>query len=295
MKRMSTMPLTSQDWLRSDYDFQSYSEYIDGKRKNFTIWGATLDKLTNPEDTVSFLKDKYRNYTRLNVTTSLAERYINTYNMERGIISGAMPASTPHIAYIKDSFLHWTTVMNLCEFEKIEGNAEKIVAESFMPHAEWNYAFGTVVPNISSIYKLHVNCVLRENELKKLKDDIDKLTIQQEYTKQITKNLEEMFMIVTNSLSEPEEKNEKSIDGCLAQLYKCIDISEKQEQCYQELGDYISEQNIAFYKRIRVIEIFAAIVVCGITGLIAFNIVTIVISQKQHNEPSRELVCVNNQ
>lgn len=332
--------------LQSEYDIQSYTDYIAEKRKYFTIEGMMIEKhptaQTLHEDPVPFLRNKYTSSSFI-VSTKVAKDYIKTYEMEGGIICATdgivydkifvnnnritQPERVGILAYIKNNFLFIAYIWKLPDFEKIEDDPEKVFVDSFKVVGKWDYDAYRIVDNYNTNpfkapngllptcnfeYQIHIASEYHSCEIKKLKDeedkltqqhkytkqiiknledDVAKLTLQHEYTKQITKNLEEMFKIISNQTSE---KNENSIADCFVHLYKCIDNIEYQEHCYQDLGDYISEQNSEFYERIHIIEVFVIIIICGMTSLIAFNIVTNIISQKHHNEPGRELVCSNN-
>lgn len=318
------MAMKMKGSLRSDYDVQSYTDYIAGKRKYFTIYGMEFDdgngQNTNaPLEPLLFLTNKCsRTIFPFKITTKLIKDYINIYGMETGIIhKGA-------IAYIKDSFLFMThNIISIYDFEKLD-DPEKTVADSFTPQGMWNYDTCSIIEQGNLAYQLHVasehhSCEIKklksdimrlnaENEsaadvVKKLQDQLDCLTLQHECTKQISKNLEEMIVGACSSLSSAIDKNEKSNVECFEQLYKCIDKIGKQEQYCQEMEDefayLLRDQRDDFNKEIRGLELFTStflIIVTFIVGTgIAFSIahyVSLRNQQQQQPEQSSALVCL---
>ena len=361
---LQQMALKMKGLLQSEYDIQTYADYIAGKRKYFTIEGMMIEKHpsepTLHEDPVPFLRNKYTS-TSFIVSTKVAKDYIKTYEMDGGIICATdgivydkiivnnnritQPERVGILAYIKNNFLFIAYIWKLPDFEKIEDDPEKVFLDSFKVVGKWDYAACRIVdnynpnpfkapngllPTCNFDYQLHVaseyhSCEIKklrsdiirldaENELlhrietatkkivdsveersayvaievKKLQDKLDNLTLQHEYTKQISKNLESMLMSVCSPLMESSEKNEKLANECLRQ---CSDLkvdNEYFEQYCDDLVIVVRKDNKAIAKRLLIIEIVVSTTfICGMISLIVFYYLN------HQYEPRIELLCIS--
>ena len=188
--------------LKSEHDKQTYADYLDGKRRYFTVNGMELDTLSNNYTSiVEFLKHKYQ------ISSELATEYIESYNMETGIIFSNDPTVTVTasakymgcIAYIKDNFLFMSYVVNPFRYEKLE-DRKKYVEESFKPQGQWNYQDCTVES---------LGAVCYESTLA-----IKKLQVENDILNKTTKNIETMTSKICFNLVENSEKHARSIEKC---------------------------------------------------------------------------------
>ena len=127
-----------------------------------------------------------------------------------------------------------------------------------------------------------------DSTVKKLQDKLDNLTLQHEYTKQISKNLESMLISVCSPLMESSEKNEKLANECLRQ---CSDLKVDNKYFDQYCGDIVivvRKDNKAIAKRLLIIEIVVSTTfICGMISLIVFYYLN------HQYEPRIELLCIS--
>lgn len=267
------MALKMKGLLQSDYDVQSYTDYIAGKRKYFTIQGMTIEK--NPsaptlhEDPVPFLRTKYTS-TSFIVSTKVAKDYIKTYEMEGGVICASVgPDKVTRekfyehlfnkdrigiLAYIKNEFLFIAYIWTLPDFEKIEDDPEKVFAESFKVVGMWDYdackivdkhcgnpkPFANGIAEASNVkYKLHVACEHHSCEIKKLKSDLMRLDAENESAADAVKKLQDQLVQLTmqHECTKQISKNlEEMIIGACSSLSSAIDKNEKSnKECFEQL------------------------------------------------------------
>lgn len=234
------MAMKMKGLLQSEYDVQSYTDYIAGKRKYFTVEGMTIEK--NPsaptlhEDPVPFLRAKYTSPTFI-VSTKVAKDYIKTYEMEGGVIIKEDKSKVTQnlynnkshyfdavervgiLAYIKNEYLFIAYIWTLPDFEKIEDDPEKIFTESFKVAGMWDYDTCLIVdmynrgcsatPFTNTVeYKLHVASEYHSNEIKKIKGSIIKLDCEIEQVITASLKLTECFAQVNTMKNEIKNMDE---------------------------------------------------------------------------------------
>ena len=253
--------------LKSEHDKQTYADYLDGKRRYFTVNGMELDTLSNNYTSiVEFLKHKYQ------ISSELATEYIESYNMETGIIFSNDPTVTITalaqymgcVAYIKDEFLFMSYVVNPFRYEKLE-DRKKYVEESFKPQGRWNYqdcvveSMGTVCYESSlAIKKLQV-----ENDiLNKTTKNIETMTAKicfnlvensEKHARSIEKCRRDMKNYSHQSFSE--KKNRNSINRCFKSMYVCSNkLNEHIQKCQEKEDDINRAYELSIARRISLVS-----------------------------------------
>ena len=196
--------------LKSTLDKQTYEEYLDGKRRYFTVNGMEIDSTAQEKNPIDFLKHKYRNHEDYPVSTELVNSYIDLYNMESGVIFSPDPlivSSTKYvgcIAYIEDDTIFMSYVVCLREFAQAE-DKKKYVKESFKPKGMWSYKDCRTEPLETSYYESRI-------AIKNLQTQNNLLS-------------QRIETINRNSCLESQNhdiRNRKSINKCFIKLSKCI-------------------------------------------------------------------------
>ena len=196
--------------LKSDLDKHTYEEYLDGKRRYFTVNGMEIDSTAQEKKPIEFLKHKYRNHEDYPVSTELVANYIDLYNMENCVIFSPdqlIVSSTKYvgcIAYIEDDVVFMSYVVCLREFAQAE-DKKKYVKESFKPQGVWSYKDCCVEPLETSYYE-------SRNAIKNLQTQNSLLS------RRIETNSRNSCLEIQNH----ELRNRKSINKCFIKLYKCI-------------------------------------------------------------------------
>ena len=103
--------------LKSTFDKETYEDYLDGKRRYFTVNGMEIDSTAQEKTPIDFLKHKYRNHDDYPVTTELVKSYVDLYNMESGVIFSPdqlIISATKYvgcIAYIENDFVFMSYIV----------------------------------------------------------------------------------------------------------------------------------------------------------------------------------------
>lgn len=253
--------------LKSEYDKKTYADFLEGKRRYFTINGMEIDTLSNNyKSLVDFLKHKYQ------ISTELATDYIESYNMETGIIFSNDPTVTITssaqymgcVAYIKDDFLFMSYVVNPFRYEKLE-DYKKYVEESFIPQGQWNYkdckveSLGIVCyESALAIKKLQVENEILNKTIKNIETMTSKICFNlvensEKHARSIEKCQRDMKNYPHHSFSE--KRNQKSINKCFKNLYVCSNKLEDHIQKCQEKEDEIkSEYELSIARRISLVS-----------------------------------------
>ena len=213
--------------LQSEHDVRSYDEYIAGKRKYFTIEGMTIEKNTSDQllhkDPIAFLKAKYTT-TSFSVSTKIAEDYIKAYEMDGGIVKrantkeyydrsvGRHKPRVGQIAYIKDSFLFIAYIWTVPDFARIEDSPEKAVEESFVNNGRWDYNTYDRMNEYIVSYQLHLDSIYRENELKKLREEVSKLADARNFDIASVKQSFDVTLAICDNLMDIIEKQNQIPD-----------------------------------------------------------------------------------
>ena len=251
------MALKMKGLLQSDYDVQSYADYIAGKRKYFTIEGMTIEK--NPsaptlhEDPVPFLRTKYTSASFV-VSTKVAKDYIKTYEMEGGIITnttgnsyetgiqGRRDGQTQmlrigKLSYIKDTFLFAAYIWTLTDFEKIEDDPEKVFTDSFKLVGMWNYDICHLYPAVKIEHQLYVACEHHSCEIKKLKSDIMRLDAENESAADDVKTITKKLFDSVHDIDDKQSWNKVEIKKLQDQLVQLT----MQHECTKQISKNLEE------------------------------------------------------
>ena len=196
--------------LKSAHDKHTYEEYLDGKRRYFTVNGMEIDSTAQEKNPIDFLKHKYRNHEDYPVSTELVNSYIELYNMESGVIFSPDPmiiSATKYVgcvAYIEDDFVFMSYVVCLREFAQAE-DKKKYVKESFKPKGVWSYKDCRAEPLETSYYesRIAIKNLQTQNSL-------------------LVRRIETISRNSCLEIQNHDIRNRKSINKCFIKLYKCI-------------------------------------------------------------------------
>jgi hypothetical protein len=196
--------------LKSAIDKETYEEYLDGKRRYFTVNGMEIDSTAQEKNTVDFLKNKYRNHEDYPVSTELVKSYVELYNMETGVIFSPDPlivSATKYvgcIAYIEDDVVFMSYVVCLREFAHAE-DKKNYVKDSFKPQGLWSYKDCRAEPLETSYYesRIAIKNLQTQNSL-------------------LSRRIETISRNSRLEIENHELRNRKSINKCFIKLYKCI-------------------------------------------------------------------------
>lgn len=234
--------------LKSNYDKQSYNEYIEGKRKYFTINGMELDTFSmplNPDEPIELLRRKHMNHKDHQFSHALVKEYMESYNMESGIIfnpDNTDPNYMGCIAYIKDNFLFTAYIVYLFNYEQMD-DPKKYIEESFKPQGAWNYQdccielLGTTCyENAIAIKKLQIENDILNNTIKNYEAMTSKICFNLvENSEKQSEKIEKCILNIENSFSEKTIR--KSISKCFRKLYVLTDKLNSHIQLYHEKED----------------------------------------------------------
>ena len=217
--------------LKSTLDMQTYKEYLDGKRRYFTVNGMEIDSTAQEKNPIDFLKHKYRNHEDYPVSTELVTSYIGLYNMETGVIFSPDPlivSATKYvgcIAYIEDDLVFMSYVVCLREFAQAE-DKKKYVKESFKPQGLWSYKDCRAEPLETSYYE-------SRNAIKNL----------QTQNSLLSRRIETISRNSCLEIQNHELRNRKSINKCFIKLYKCINKMDAHIKTHEEQDADIIRQH----------------------------------------------------
>jgi len=196
--------------LKSAFDKETYEDYLDGKRRYFTVNGMEIDSTAQEKTPIDFLKHKYRNHDDYPVTTEIVKSYVDLYNMESGVIFSPdqlIISATKYvgcIAYIENDFVFMSYIVCLREFAQAE-NKKTYVKESFKPQGLWSYENVCVESMGTNYYDAHITIksLLAHNSL-------------------LSQRIETIAKNSHIDVMNYQVKSTKSINKCHNKIHYCI-------------------------------------------------------------------------